>query len=253
MDSPLMKMTGEDGGTGEGGVGGTGRGGGLSPSPQPLLTLMVLPPSSSSPPSALSMAGWSASAPSSWSSGGGSSSLLLSRGSMVCFPCLKLMARCDHRMVSGERALGAGSFGFGNSRYHFYHSVPTLIIYKISFFPASFLVLCTNVDFLNRPWTDDLTPLSQYVIPLGWWWEQQIDLDIHHALGSDDRRELVQSMPHSVVWQRGKRGNNWANRTRSVTPFSYGDYLCYCVCHSFVLILVVKTSGGVGGTSSGLW
>jgi len=39
-----------------------------------------------------------------------------------------------------------------------------------------------------------------------WWWEQQMDLDIHHALGSDDRREMVQSMPYSVVRQRGSGG-----------------------------------------------
>ncbi len=90
MDSPLMKMTGEDGGTGEDGVGGTGGGGGLLSSPQPVLTLMVLPPpSSSSLPLALSMAGWSTSAPSSWSSGGGSSSL--SRGSMVLFSLPKAL------------------------------------------------------------------------------------------------------------------------------------------------------------------
>jgi hypothetical protein len=72
------------------------------------------------------------------------------------------------------------------------------------------------------------------------------------------RRVIVRSKSHPATRQWGKHENNWARHpSRSVTPLSCGEYLCWvqrrhAVCALVYLILVVKILGGEG-TSSEDW
>jgi len=81
-----------------------------------------------------------------------------------------------------------------------------MVLPMAHFFSGSVHECGLSEQSMDRPNAPFHTMSKRGAVRHRWWWEQQMDLDIHHALGSDDRREMVQSMPYSVVRQRGSGG-----------------------------------------------